>query len=155
MKTIKQFLKESILRHIAIKLSDEDYIYEAYGEYDGCKELADYICNKIDFSKDKFNIKVKYDDVKDISNVIFDELEVEFDSNDNIGSGYNPTKTKPLNKNKRFGYAYIQNGLEVKLVVDQESYGSNPTTPQFYVWDPKSSSKDTLALSSGISPMRR
>ena len=32
---------------------------------------------------------------------------VVVDSNDNIGSGYNPTKTKPLNKNKRFGYAYI------------------------------------------------
>lgn len=106
MKTIKQFLKESMLRHIAIELSNEDYIYEAYGEYDGCKELADYICSLIDFSKDTFNIKVKYDDVKDISNIVFDELEIDFTKNANE-SGYIPKMTTPINKNKRFGYAYI------------------------------------------------
>lgn len=106
MKTIEKFLKESMLKHVAIELSNEDYIYEVYGEYDGCKELADYICNKIDFSKDKFNIKVKYDEVKDIQNIVFDELEIDFikDSNE---SGYIPEKTTLINENKRFGYVYI------------------------------------------------
>lgn len=47
MKTLTEYIKESILKHIAIELYDTDIIYEKYGLYDGCSELAKYIINKM------------------------------------------------------------------------------------------------------------
>lgn len=41
-----------------------------------------------------------------------------------------------------------ENELEVELDLNKD----NPT---FNIWDPKSTSKDTLCLTAGISPMRR
>ena len=43
MKTLQEFLKESLLQHIALELKNEDIIYERYGVYDGCNELINFI----------------------------------------------------------------------------------------------------------------
>ena len=73
MKTLQEFLKESLLQHIALELKDEDIIYERYGVYDGCNELINFIINKID--KDE-NLIIQYNEVKHLKNIVFDVLHI-------------------------------------------------------------------------------
>ena len=40
MKSLVEYINDSMLKHIAIELKDYDIIYEKYGEYNGCNELA-------------------------------------------------------------------------------------------------------------------
>jgi len=51
MKNIEEYLKESLLQHIALELKKQDIIYEKYGEYDGCEELTNYIIEQLKKNK--------------------------------------------------------------------------------------------------------
>ncbi len=93
MQKIEEYLKESLLKHIALELKYEDIIYEKYGEYDGCSELSEYIYNKL--KENNFNnIDIVYNEVKDIDNIVFDKLYVMFEEseNDSISSYFIPSK---------------------------------------------------------------
>ena len=65
MKSLVEYINDSMLKHIAIELKDYDIIYEKYGEYNGCDELATYITNAtykldndvIDLDVSKLNIE--------------------------------------------------------------------------------------------------
>ena len=43
MKNITRYLEESLLKHIALEFTYDNIINERFGEYDGCKELQEYI----------------------------------------------------------------------------------------------------------------
>ena len=92
MQKIEEYLKESLLKHIALELKDEDIIYEKYGEYNGCSELSEYIYNKL--KENNFNsIEIVYNEVKDIENIVFDKLYVMFnESEDDIINYFIPSK---------------------------------------------------------------
>lgn len=76
MKSLQEYIKESLLQHIALELKNEDIIYEKYGQYNGCYELSSYICYKIINSNDNI-IEIYYDDVKNIDNIVFNKLIIE------------------------------------------------------------------------------
>lgn len=92
MKKIENYLNESLLRHIALELKNEDIIYEKYGEYDGCSELSQFIYDKL--KKNNFNsIEIEYKEVKNIENIVFDKLYVMFnESEDDIINYLIPSK---------------------------------------------------------------
>lgn len=92
MQKIEEYLKESLLKHIALELKDEDIIYEKYGEYNGCSELSEYIYNKL--KENNFNsIEIVYNEVKDIENIVFDKLYIIFkESEDDIINYFIPSK---------------------------------------------------------------
>ena len=73
MKTLQEFIKESLLQHIVLELKDEDIIYERYGVYDGCNELINFIINKIDGDE---NLIIQYNEVKHLKNIVFDVLHI-------------------------------------------------------------------------------
>lgn len=54
---------------------DNDIIYEKYGEYDGCNELTNYIYDRLK-ENDFKNLKISYEEVKDINNIVFNELYI-------------------------------------------------------------------------------
>lgn len=47
MNSIESFLERSILKHIALEFTYDNIICEKFGEYDGCKELQEYIYKKL------------------------------------------------------------------------------------------------------------
>lgn len=108
MKSFKEYLEESLLKHIAIELQDKDFIYEKYGLYDGCKELAEFILTKIKENSNKNKIIIKYKDISNIENVIFDILTINlFDSNE-ITAEYDLDKYPTIDENtKRFDNCYL------------------------------------------------
>ena len=86
MISLKQYLDESLLKHIAIELKNIDIIYEKYGEYNGCNELSEYIYEKLKQNNFK-SLEINYEDVKDIDNIVFDKLYIiSNESNQNIVS---------------------------------------------------------------------
>lgn len=107
MKNFSEYLQESLLRHIALELKDLDPIYEKYGEYDGCKELSNYIENKCKEKDKECNFIIKFDEVKNISNIVFDELEIKLIKDDFIHANYNIEETKPICDTGRFEYCTI------------------------------------------------
>ena len=119
MKSLTEYIKESMLKHIAIELYDSDIIYEKFGLYDGCSDLAKFIINKIKnhYSYDK-EIIINYNEVKDIDNVHFDKMIIRFDESDKYGAKYIPFDNQEiisgsdrfneihLQINKNFNYKY-------------------------------------------------
>lgn len=100
MKNIEEYLKESLLQHIALELKKQDIIYEKFGEYDGCEELTNYIINQLKKINYK-NISISYNDVKDINNIVFDNLHIIFnESNNNVANYIIPVQedSELLNK---------------------------------------------------------
>ena len=95
MKTLTEFIKESLLKHIAIELYDTDKIYEKYGLYDGCSDLAKFIIDKIKNVYDK-EIVIKYNDVKHIDNVHFDEMIIRFVEQDKYEAKYIPFENQEI-----------------------------------------------------------
>lgn len=87
MRDIKEYLKESLLQHIAIELKKQDIIYEKYGEYDGCEDLVNYIINKLKESNYQ-NIIISYNDIKHINNIVFDNLYIVFNESDKNTANY-------------------------------------------------------------------
>jgi len=105
MKSLYDYLNESLLQHIALELKDLDPIYEKYGEYDGLEELTNYIENRLLNERKSFIIK--FDDVKSIINIVFDELEINF-KNEGEYAGYDFEKTSDISEEtNRFYYAKI------------------------------------------------
>ena len=106
MKSLQEYLEESLLQHIALELKDLDPIYEKYGEYDGLKELANYIEKRL--VDDKQSFKIQYDEVSNIENIVFDELEIEF-KNEGEYAAYKVEETKQIsNITKHFEYIKIE-----------------------------------------------
>lgn len=101
MKTLEEYIEESLFKHIAIELKNEDIIYEKYGEYEGCYELAKYIANKL--NENKSDIDIYYDDVKDIDNIVFDHLHINYSNIGNYGD-YVVEKTGELSSTNRISY---------------------------------------------------
>ena len=101
MKTLEEYIEESLFKHIAIELKNEDIIYEKYGEYEGCYELAKYIANKL--NENKSDIDIYYDDVKDIENIVFDHLHINYSNIGNYGD-YVVEKTGELSSTNRISY---------------------------------------------------
>lgn len=109
MKNLQTYLDESLLRHICIELKDEDIVYEKYGEYDGCRDLADYIITQIKELNKSQNIVISYDDVKDIDNICFDKLTISYIKGNNVHASYFINKKSTFSaKTCRFSESIIQ-----------------------------------------------
>lgn len=108
MKTLKEYIEESLFKHIAIELKNEDIIYEKYGEYDGCNELAKYIANLI-YEK-KSDIDLTYNDVCHIENIVFDKMHIRFKEGKEYAE-YIIENTGNISDTGRLSYVeiYIQN----------------------------------------------
>lgn len=85
MKSVQEFIKESLLQHIALELRDEDIIYERYGLYDGCNELINFIINRIDEDN---KLIINYDEVQDIKNIVFDILKIDLQKSSYSNANY-------------------------------------------------------------------
>lgn len=109
MKDLQTYLDESLLHHICIELKDEDIVYEKYGEYNGCRDLTDYIINKIKDLNKSQNIDILYDDVKDIDNICFDKLIISYIKGNNVHASYFIDKKSTFSvKTCRFSKSIIQ-----------------------------------------------
>lgn len=110
MKSLIEYIKESMLKHIAIELYDTDIIYEKYGLYDGCSELANFIINRIKnhYSYDK-EIIIEYNEVKDIDNVHFDKMIIRFDESNKYEAKYIPFDDQEISPGSdRFNEVHLQ-----------------------------------------------
>ena len=105
-------INDSLLTHIAIDyiLESHQYeLFEKYGVYDGCKELVDYIINKV-IKKYKQNYTLIKEDLnkenfKKFTNIFFDKLIITIKiSNNTSNGGYINDKNKNLNKDHIFDY---------------------------------------------------
>lgn len=109
MKNLQTYIDESLLRHICIELKDKDIVYEKYGEYNGCKDLADYIIAQIKELNKSQNIVIFYNDVKDIDNICFDKLTVSYIKGNNVHASYFVNKKSTFStKTCRFDESIIQ-----------------------------------------------
>lgn len=110
MKILKEYIKESMLRHIAIELYNNDIIYEKYGLYEGCEDLIHYIENKISniFSEDS-EVVIEYKDVKNISNIVFDKMIIKFGQAKKFSASYIPYPEQELDyQSQRFKEVHMQ-----------------------------------------------
>ena len=79
MKSPVDYIRESMLKHIGIELRNYYYIYEKWGEYEGCYELAKYLVEKL-CNKNNLNELTIYNaDVNNIiDNIVFDKLIIKY-----------------------------------------------------------------------------
>ena len=79
MKGLVDYIRESMLKHIGIELRNYDYIYEKWGEYEGCYELAKYLVEKMSERNNSDELTVYNADVNDtIDNIVFDKLIIKY-----------------------------------------------------------------------------
>lgn len=106
MKNITRYLEESLLKHIALEFTYDNIINERFGEYDGCKELQEYIYNKIK-ENNYTDFDIIYNDVRNINNIVFDKLFIKCINNKSTYAIY---YIPPLNiedrKNDNIKYDY-------------------------------------------------
>ena len=108
MVSLKEYLKESLLHHIALELKELDPIYEKYGEYNGCDDLASYIQERCKKNDSLETIIITYDEVKHIENIVFDNLEIELVKDNFIHALYDTESTQHINEvTRRFKYCKI------------------------------------------------
>ena len=86
MKSLVEYINDSMLKHIAIELKDYDIIYEKYGEYNGCDELATYITNAT-YKLDNDVIDLDVSKLK-IENTHFDNVSIIKIDDTDLNSGY-------------------------------------------------------------------
>ena len=86
MKSLVEYINDSMLKHIAIELKDYDIIYEKYGEYNGCDELATYITNTT-YKLDNDVIDLDVSKLK-IENTHFDNVSIIKIDDTDLNSGY-------------------------------------------------------------------
>lgn len=86
MKSLVEYINDSMLKHIAIELKDYDIIYEKYGEYNGCDELATYITNAT-YKLDNDVIDLDVSKLK-IENTHFDNVSIIKIEGTDLNSGY-------------------------------------------------------------------
>lgn len=126
MKSLKDYIYDSLLQHVALELKNNDPIYEKYGLYDGCSELAKYIvkrCKNINsFDED---ITIYFDEVKDIENIKFDKMIIKFDNGNNKASYVPHSKQMINNKTNRLELVqlllYIEFNQLDKIILPAES----------------------------------
>ena len=122
MKSLVEYINDSMLKHIAIELKDDDIIYEKYGEYNGCDELATYITNAtykldndvIDLDVSKLNIE----------NTHFDNVSIVKIDDANLNSGYDCEHSN-YNEDKHI----IEN---VKIYVPEYLFGHKKQLHSFF-----------------------
>ena len=122
MKSLVEYINDSMLKHIAIELKDYDIIYEKYGEYNGCDELATYITNAtykldndvIDLDVSKLNIE----------NTHFDNVSIVKIDDANLNSGYDCEHSN-YNEDKHI----IEN---VKIYVPEYLFGHKKQLHSFF-----------------------
>ena len=122
MKSLVEYINDSMLKHIAIELKDYDIIYEKYGEYNGCDELATYITNAtykldndvIDLDVSKLNIE----------NTHFDNVSIVKIDDTNLNSGYDCEHSN-YNEDKHI----IEN---VKIYVPEYLFGHKKQLHNFF-----------------------
>lgn len=122
MKSLVEYINDSMLKHIAIELKDYDIIYEKYGEYNGCDELATYITNAtykldndvIDLDVSKLNIE----------NTHFDNVSIIKIEDTNLNSGYDCEHSN-YNEDKHI----IEN---VKIYVPEYLFGHKKQLHSFF-----------------------
>lgn len=103
MKTLKEYLEQSLLQHIAIELQEDDPIYEKYGLYDGCKDLASFLVLKIKQNINKEEICIQFDELTGIDNIIFNKLYINLINSDEIIAEYDLDQPPIIDYNtKRF-----------------------------------------------------
>ena len=125
MKSLVEYIEESMLKHIAIEIQENDIIYEKYGLYDGCKELVEYIGEKIKgLTNDNKEIIINYNEIKNIHNITFDKLVIRFSDSNNTTGSYYPYKNQwldinsgrfekiQLQLNTHFPITYIDNNIK-------------------------------------------
>ena len=79
MKGLVDYIRESMLKHIGIELRNYDYIYEKWGEYEGCYELAKYLVEKMSERNNSDELTIYNADVNDtIDNIVFDKLIIKY-----------------------------------------------------------------------------
>jgi hypothetical protein len=101
--------EDLLLSHIAIDYilaSDQYELFEKYGVYNGCKELVNYIYNKVikKYKQNYILIKcnIKENEISKFDNVFFNELFIKINISDNISTGgYVNDRNKKLNKEKK------------------------------------------------------
>lgn len=101
--------EDTLLTHIAIDYinqSKQEYLFEKYGIYNGCKELVNFILNKI---KNKYKnnytfiTNIKKSELKDYENVFYEEIELVISNTQNASNGgYIVSDKNKLNKNNLF-----------------------------------------------------
>lgn len=124
MKTLTQYIQESMLKHIALEMKNYDIIYEKYGVYDGCEDLVKFIKNKIRNSENFNNIEILYNDVKNIDNIFFNTLTISFSDSDELGAAYKVDENQIINeKTKLFDNVFI----EIKLKFSNKNYKVSPS----------------------------
>ena len=122
MKSLVEYINDSMLKHIAIELKDYDIIYEKYGGYNGCDELATYITNAtykldndvIDLDVSKLNIE----------NTHFDNVSIVKIDDTNLNSGYDCEHSN-YNEDKHI----IEN---VKIYVPEYLFGHKKQLHSFF-----------------------
>ena len=122
MKSLVEYINDSMLKHIAIELKDYDIIYEKYGGYNGCDELATYITNAtykldndvIDLDVSKLNIE----------NTHFDNVSIVKIDDANLNSGYDCEHSN-YNEDKHI----IEN---VKIYVPEYLFGHKKQLHSFF-----------------------
>lgn len=122
MKSLVEYINDSMLKHIAIELKDYDIIYEKYGEYNGCDELATYITNAtykldndvIDLDVSKLNIE----------NTHFDNVSIIKIDDTDLNSGYDCEHSN-YNEDKHI----IEN---VKIYVPEYLFGHKKQLHSFF-----------------------
>ena len=122
MKSLVEYINDSMLKHIAIELKDYDIIYEKYGEYNGCDELSTYITNAtykldndvIDLDVSKLNIE----------NTHFDNVSIIKIDDTNLNSGYDCEHSN-YNEDKHI----IEN---VKIYVPEYLFGHKKQLHSFF-----------------------
>lgn len=129
MKSLVEYINNSMLKHIAIELKNYDIIYEKYGEYNGCDELASYIIDIINKHNTDNDILINYNDVKNIDNIKFSNLTIKFDDlTSNIeNTGYLCEKSEYDSNNKLLTnciiiipYILLNNNKKLHMFLEHE-----------------------------------
>lgn len=124
MKSLVEYINDSMLKHIAIELKDYDIIYEKYGEYNGCDELATYITNAIYIYK-LDNDVIDLDVSKlNIENTHFDNVSIVKIDDTDLNSGYDCEHSN-YNEDKHI----IEN---VKIYVPEYLFGHKKQLHNFF-----------------------
>ena len=122
MKSLVEYINDSMLKHIAIELKDYDIIYEKYGEYNGCDELATYITNAT-YKLDNDVIDLDVSKLK-IENTHFDNVSIIKIDDTDLNSGYDCEHSN-YNEDKHV----IEN---VKIYVPEYLFGHKKQLHNFF-----------------------
>ena len=145
--------EDLLLSHIAIDyiLASGQYeLFEKYDVYNGCKELVDYILEKVNkkYKQNYITIKcdIKENEIHKFDNVFFEELILNIKVSDNTSTGgYVIDRNKKLNKNKKFDFISFEFDInKLKFKDDLKSLLYHELTHAYQEYCMLFSDKDNL-----------